>query len=70
MNNIPNILKESNFNQQKIQNLFTDSNLDVNSDDFGVLNFSQNEVTDESSLYFQSPNSGSQYRDFLLLLFF
>jgi hypothetical protein len=50
MNNIPNILKESNFNQQKIQNLFTDSNLDVNSDDFGVLNFSQNEVTDESSL--------------------
>lgn len=50
MNNIPNILKESNFNQQKIQNLFTSSNLDVNSDDFGVLNFSQNEVTDESSL--------------------
>jgi hypothetical protein len=50
MNNIPNILKESNFNQQKIQNLFTSSNLDVNSDDFGVLNFSQNEVTDDSSL--------------------
>lgn len=50
MKEIPQILKESNFNQEKIQSLFTDEKLDVNTDGFGVVNFSQNEVTNDSNL--------------------
>lgn len=50
MKEIPQILKESNFSQDKIQSLFTEETLDVNTDGFGVINFSQNEVTNDSNL--------------------
>lgn len=50
MNNLPTYLKESKFDQQKLKKLLTEGELDRSEDNFGVLNFTLNEETDESKL--------------------
>lgn len=50
MNNLPKYLKESNFDQRKLKEMFSSAELTRSADNFGVLNFNLNEETQDSKL--------------------
>ena len=50
MNNLPKYLKESNFDQSKLKELFSSGELTRSADNFGVLNFNLNDETQNSKL--------------------
>lgn len=50
MNNLPQYLKESKFDQSKLKELFTSGELTRSSDNFGVLNFNLNQENQDSKL--------------------
>ena len=50
MYGVPDFIEQGEFNQQKVTEMLSSGNLDRNSDNFGVLNFTLNEATSDSEL--------------------